>query len=242
MAITPDELAKQISALLPAELKCVALYGSAAAGDFVEGRSNFNDLIIAEPLGLAQLDRLNKPLLAWNRLGHPTPLLFTPQQLLQSASAFPIELLDIQQSRRVLWGSDPLAELEIRPSHLHQQVQRELNGKLLKLRSRYVLAAGKEATITQLMLDSLSTFLVLFRAALRLQQKHVPDVKIEALRGLQKYIAFDAQPFEALNGYKQQTTKRRTTRPSVSFSAYLSAIEAVTDAINRQTYPPREKP
>lgn len=242
MAVTPDELAKQISAALPTELKCVALYGSAAAGDFVQGKSNFNVLIIAEPLALPQLDRLTKPLTAWHRAGHPMPLIFTPQQLLQSASAFPIEMLDIQQSRRVLCGSDPLADLQISPAHLHQQVQRELNGKLLKLRNRYVLAAGKEATMAQLMLDSLSTFLVLFRAALRLQQKQVPDVKMEALRELQKYIAFDAKPFEALNDYKLQPIKSRTAPPAALFSSYFTAIESVTEAINCHTYPQQEKP
>jgi hypothetical protein len=209
------------------------------AGDFVEGSSNYNLLAIVEPLGITELDAASPAVVAWNRAGYPTPLFFTPQQLAESLDAFPIEMLDIQQSRRVLWGADLLAEWRADPIHLRRQVQRELNGKLLRLRGRYLLTAGKPKAVADLMLRSLSTFMVLFRAALRLQQKEAPETKLDSLRALSRHITFDVTPFERLFEYKQRSDKARSALPDVLFSSYLAAIEHVADAVNRQSQPQR---
>ena len=42
----------------------------------------------------------------------------------------------------MLFGDDPLADLTIRHEHLRLQLERELKGKLLALRERYLSPAG----------------------------------------------------------------------------------------------------
>jgi len=124
--MTPEQLATRLGEALPEQLKCVVLYGSAAAaGDFVPGASNYNVLILLEPLTVAQLDALAPTILAWSRAGHSPPLVFTPEGLTASTDAFPIELLDIQQSRRVLW-SGSVGSMRVHPAHLRLQIEREL--------------------------------------------------------------------------------------------------------------------
>src|SRR3954451_439407 len=100
---TPEQFAELLASTLPTQLKCVFLFGSAAAGDFVTGASNYNLLAVIEPLGMVELDAISPAVVAWNQAGNPIPLFFTPQQLIQGTEAFPIELLDIEQSRRILW-------------------------------------------------------------------------------------------------------------------------------------------
>ncbi|HEY2893949.1 MAG TPA: hypothetical protein VGJ16_07045 [Pirellulales bacterium] len=229
--ITPEQLAKWLAEVLRDRLKCVLLYGSAAAGDFVEGESNYNLLLIVEPLGLPELKVAGPPLAAWDRAGHVSPMLFTPEQLKSSLDAFPIEMLDIQQARRVLHGPDLLADQRIEPIHLRLAVERELTGKLLALRGKYAIVADDPRTVKQLMLGSLSTFLVLFRAALRLYQPEVPSTKLEATQALARYIDFDPQPFERLFETKQSDA--RPGAVEVQFSAYLASIETVVRAINQ---------
>jgi hypothetical protein len=230
----PEQLVEQLAVALPQHLKCVVLYGSAAAGDFVPGASNYNLLVIVDPLGVAELDALSPSIVSWSRCGNPTPLFFTQHQLAESIDAFPIELLDIWQSRRILWGPDLLADMPVEPAHLRWQVERELTGKLLKLRGRYLLTKGRPDAVMELMLRSLSTFLVLFRAALRLYQNTVPDVKLDALHALAKHIPFDVQPFEQLFEFKQRTGGARRKAPDVSFVSYLTAIERVANAVDGQ--------
>jgi hypothetical protein len=234
--VSPQQLVKELAAALPQHLKCVVLYGSAAAGDFVPGASNFNLLVIVDALGIDELNALSPELAEWSRDGQPMPLFFTQQQLTESLDLFPIEFLDIQQSRRILWGPDLLADMRVGPVPLRRQVQRELTGKLLKLRGRYLLVAGKPDEVSELMLTSLSTFLVLFRAALRLYQDHVPDLKLDALHALAKHISFDIHPFERLSELKRSHGETRSALPDVPFVSYLSAIESVAESINRQTH------
>lgn len=237
--MTPKQLASQLATALGDRLHSVVVYGSAAAGDFVPGVSTYNVLVLAQPLTVTELELISGAMAAWHKAGHPTPLMFTPAQLMASTDAFPIELLDIRQSRQVLHGPDLLAELRVEPGHLRLQVERELTGKLLALRGQYLLAAGRPAQVEQLMLHSASTFLVLFRAALRLFQESVPAVKLEALRALSQHITFDTAPFEKLLELKQQAKAERRATSGVTFASYLAAIESVANAINLPTPGPR---
>jgi hypothetical protein len=91
------------------------------------------------------------------------------------------------------------------------------------------------------MLGSLSTFLVLFRAALRLYQDSVPDTKLEALHALAQHIPFDTAPFERLFEAKQQSPSGSRAAADVEFPAYLGSIESVVQAINRFNHPQGSK-
>jgi len=237
MSITPEKLTEQLAAALGPRLKCVALYGSAAAGDFVPGASNYNLLVVVDPLHTNELDLLAAPIGAWRKAGHPGPLLFTPEQLNSSADAFAIELLDIRQSRRILWGEDLLAEIRVEHEHLRLQVERELTGKLLALRGAYIAASGRPEAVGEVMLRSLSTFLVLFRAALRLHEETVPVRKLDALERLNKYFRFDVRPFQRLAELKEQRRAASDVATEVEFADYLTAIESVAATINHSTHP-----
>jgi hypothetical protein len=237
----PEQLAERLANALAGNLRCVALYGSAAAGDFVPGASNFNLLVVADRLDVAALNTARPAIKEWSHLGHPTPLFFTTRELAGSTDAFPLELLDIQQSRRILWGADLLADLKIDSGHLRRQIERELSGKLLKLRARYLVAKHDDDAVNDLMLHSLSTFLVLFRAALRLYQPAVPDVKLDALHALAKHISFETRPFEQLFALKSQTGESRSNLPDASFAAYIAAIERVTAVVNEFNQPSETK-
>jgi hypothetical protein len=231
-AMIPEQLSKWLSEVLGDRLKCVMLHGSAVAGDFVAGESNYNLLVVIEPLGLSELRAVGPPLAAWDRAGHAVPILFSPGQLNASLDLFPIEMLDIKQWRRILFGSDLLTEVRVEPMHLRRAVERELTGKLLALRGKYAVVADNPRAVRELMVASLSTFLVLFRAALRVYETEVPETKLEATRALAKHIAFDAEPFERLFEMKQSSPGARRGVADVSFAAYLGAIEGVAKAIN----------
>jgi hypothetical protein len=88
------------------------------------------------------------------------------------------------------------------------------------------------------MLRSLSTILVLFRAALRLYQDDVPAKKLDALHALRKHVDFDAEPFQRLFDMKQNPAEARGAA-AVSFDSYLKAIEAVVSAVNLPSQPRR---
>src|SRR2546430_17378213 len=90
----------------------------------------------------------------------------TLEELRRSADVFAIELLDMHEHHRVLFGNDALKGLSV-PMHLHRaQVEYELREKLILLRQRLLLAAGDKLKLWELLLSSLPAFATLFRHVL----------------------------------------------------------------------------
>ncbi len=235
--MTPEQLIEQVEAAIPGRLCSAVLYGSAVAGDHVAGTSNYNVLLVVDPLGVAELNALSKPAWQWAKAGNRPPLLFARGQLQASAEVFPIELLDVRQSHRVLFGDDPLADITIQQEHLRLQVERELKGKLLVLRERYLLTGGRPKHVAVLLTSSIASFLVLFRAVLRLFQEDVPAGKADALRLLAERIPFDPRPLLEIEALKHRRRKLREVAPQALFQSYLTTIERVAEAVDRHLHP-----
>ena len=239
--MTPEQLVEQLKQALGDRLRSVVLYGSATTGEFLPGVSNYNLLIIADRFDVATLTDLAATVSRWVRDGHRPPLLFTPGQLEASVDSFPIELLDIQQSRQVLFGADPVAKLHISPEHLRLQLEREFKGKLLALREGYLLAGGKPRHVVAVLTSTLSGVLVVFRAALRLFRKSVPASKLDALRLLADQVDFDPEPWLTVEALKRESRSLRRIDVNGLFESCLQVLEQVSAAVDRHLHPSEEK-
>src|SRR5689334_11666014 len=102
-------------------LVSVILYGSAAAGDHVRSRSDYNILIALQQIGPEDLRRSHAAVREWIKVGHPVPVYFTVAELSDAADVFPIEFSGMERSRRVLYGKDVLAGLEFSDTNLRHQ-------------------------------------------------------------------------------------------------------------------------
>jgi hypothetical protein len=241
--MTTEQLLTALHEALGPGLKSVVLFGSAAADDFVEGVSGRDILIVAEKLGSAELAALSAPLARWRQSGNPQPQLFTAAELANSADVFPIELTDMQQSRQVLFGTDPIAEITIDKHHFRLQVERELKTRLSLLRKSYLISGGRTADVARLMTASVSTFLVLFRAALRLYDESPPPHKAAALEKLAQHVQFDPQPILAVLELKQHPQQPPAGKVETLFGHYLESIDKVVHAVDqhlRSLHPQRE--
>ena len=230
--MTPDIFVEQVRKVLPTGVKSVVLYGSAAAGDHFGRRSDYNLLIVLEQLGMTELKALAAPNKAWAKAGNHPPLLFTLESLKKSADVFPVELLDIRDAHRVLFGDDVLQQLEASEANLLRQIEHELRGKLIQLRAEFLLTEAKPKRVIALMSDTVAKFLILFRAALRLYQKDVPAKKLDALRALGQHISLDRDAIVTIHEIKEGRKKPRDVQADALFERYLRAVETVTDAVD----------
>ena len=229
--MTPEIFVEQIRQAVPTGLRSVILYGSAAAGDHLGKQSDYNILIVLERLGLPELKALATPTQAWVKRGSHPPILFTLDSLHESGVNFPIELLDIRDAHKVLFGDDVLAGIPVSQANLRRQVEHELHGKLLQLQSQFLLTAAQPKRILQLLTGTLSKFLILFRAALRLYQPAVPVKKFDVLPELSRHIAFDTSVFVTIQELKDGRRKPRTVEPEALFAGYTTAIQTVVNAV-----------
>ncbi len=227
-----EKLTQELETACGTNLKSVILYGSAAAGDHAGKRSDYNVLVVAEELSRNALAAFSKTAKAWARAGNPAPLLFTMERLKNSTDVFPIELLDIKECHKILTGEDVVSDLEISTANLRLQIEHELRGNLIQLRQQYLLAAGSAKEVCSLMVRSLSSFLVLFRAGLRLFTNDVPQKKFQALEKLNQTVPVPIDVFRKVQELKDGSIKPKAVDAEALFEEYTKTIECVTDAVD----------
>jgi hypothetical protein len=227
---TTEKMVEELKTLLGNQLVSVVLYGSAAAGDHTGKNSDINLLVVTHELFPKELLSLSKAMVPWTRQGNPPPLLLTREHLKDFVDVFPVEILDIQHNHQVLHGPDPMKGLSISRDHLRVELEHELQGKLLQLKTHFAMTEARPTLIEKLMVDSLSTFLVLFKSILWLYRIKPPAQKMEALRKLKAKITFDADVFETLDRLKRGE-RIRDLDVFVVFEKYLGAIETIIDTV-----------
>src|SRR5205085_7742151 len=117
--------------------------------------------------------------------------------------------------------------------HFRLQLERELKTRLLLLRKNYLACGGRTADVARLMAASVSTFLVLFRAALRLFDESAPPQKAAALDKLAQHMQFDPQPFHRVLELKHNKQQPVAGQIESLFAKYLEAIECVVQAVDQ---------
>jgi hypothetical protein len=218
-------------------LASVLVYGSAAAGDYLELRSDYDLLVALHRIAPADLRAAQAPLREWQRLGHPLPVYFTWEELQNAADVFPIEFHHMEQARVVLYGRDPFEALHITDEMLRHQTEYELRSKLIRLRRLYIAASMAPERLGVLMNDSLASFATLFGAALRLHGETPPPAKPDCVRAAVTFFGLEAEPFErvfALRASRESVLS--DTEANDLFAAYIEQIErviTVVDGLNR---------
>ena len=116
--MTLDELVQQLRKAFGDELRAVVLYGSAAAGEHIAKRSDYNVLVLVDALDLEHLDREAAIARAWAEGGNPPPLTLTVDEWRSSSDIFPMEYADILERHRVLYGTPPFDGIRVERSTL----------------------------------------------------------------------------------------------------------------------------
>src|SRR2546421_3861399 len=215
-------------------LASIVLYGSVAAGDHVEQHSDHNLLIALNRIASEDLRLSQNALRDWLRSGQPTPVYFTVEELKRAADVFPIEFLQMEKARKILYGRDPFEFVEISQANLRHQTEYELRTKLIQLRRLYIPASSSVEKLCALMSDSLASFAALFRAVLILQAQQPPVSKADSVRATVRLLGLEASPFEQILELRSKSSKTLTEAEANNiFSAYLSQIERVIEAVDR---------
>ncbi|HEX2205617.1 MAG TPA: nucleotidyltransferase domain-containing protein [Longimicrobium sp.] len=226
-------LARDLHEVYGDALVSVVLYGSAARGEYREGVSDLNVLVLLADTGPEALRRGSKVARAWVAERNPPPLLLSEPEWRGSADVFPIELSDIRDAHVVLHGADPFAGLAIDAAHLRLQCEHELKGKHIQLRERYLLSAGEPAELEQLLMRSFPTFLVLFRTVLRLEGEPGAGDAEDVVRRTAARVGFDPAPLLEVARARGGGAKLEPRAESPVVVGYLDAVERVVRHVDR---------
>ena len=214
-------------------LASVVLYGSAAAGDHIELKSDYNLLIALSRITPEDLRMAQAPMREWQRLGHPLPVYFTVEELSDAADVFPIEFHQMANARIVLYGKDPFEFVQLSDLNLRHQTEYELRSKLIQLRRLYIPASVSVEKLCDLMTESLASFAALFRAVLLIHGKEAPVAKPDVVRATVRLLDLDATPFEQIFDFRRgESLPGSEKEANEIFGLYMREIEKVTEAVD----------
>jgi hypothetical protein len=227
-----DDFVKRVREAAGSNLESVLLFGSAVSGDFHPGLSNLNLLCVLRDCSFAALQALAPVAKWWERQKQLAPLCMTRKELARSTDVFTIELLDMQQHHRVLFGEDVVQGLRI-SMHVHRvQVEYELREKLILLRQQVLLASGNNSRLWDLLLRSVPSFGTLFRHALIALGDASQPGRREAVLALSKRVEFDPSAILQALDVREHKADPKKINIGDLVARYLAAIEKVTAAVD----------
>ena len=197
------------------------LYGSAARGDYLVGRSDINLMLVLDDPSPTRLRALAPAFAAWRKAASEPPLLISRAEWARAADVFPIEITDMRAGYRVLRGPDPLAGAQADRADLRRALERELRGKLLRLRQGYAAAAGDEKALGEVAAGSAGTILVLLRALLTLAGRAVPAAPAALAADAAGLVGASAAGFLSPVEHRGQRGWRCSAR---EFEEYMDAV------------------
>lgn len=206
------------------------LYGSAARGDFVEGRSDVNLMLILDDIAPARLKALGSAFAGWRKAAQEPPLVLSRAEWGAATDVFPLEITDMREAYRVLRGPDPLEGVVVARADLRRALERELRGKLLRLRQGYVALADDPERLGAMLSGSLSTMLVLFRGLLALVGRAAPRDPLELTVAAAQVVGLDGEPLAAVARRRGERRWRCESRECVE---YLEAVERMARFVDQ---------
>lgn len=232
MADALIELVQRLSDSHGVNLKSIVLYGSAAGVGKIDKDRPKKVLVVLDRIAPPDLKAAHSVAEWWRTEGNPVPVYFTSEEVADSSDVFPIEFIDMSQTRRVLYGKDPFDGLDISTQNLRHQLEYELRGKLLRLRRLYIPASRNANELARLMAGSLDNFAVLFRHVIAMRGKEAPFNKRESVIKLSDELGLDKKVFERIFEYAGDEQVWLEWETNEVFGKYLEQIERVVEAVD----------
>jgi len=227
------ELTAALESLYGSALITIVQFGSAVAGEVLTGQSDTNLLIIVEAVPLSALLHKAEAVQKWTAAGNPAPLLLTVDEWRSSADIFAMEYADILHRHEVLLGTAPFDGVRVQPEDLRLHVEREVMGKLLQLRRAIMAVGNDQAQQLSLLLNGLSTLMVLFRGVSRVGGVVPPTDYVRLSQEVGGLASLEAKPFERLVQHARREVQIPASDVPSVLTGVLIGMECLVAYLNR---------
>lgn len=233
----PEEIFADFTAdfqrLFGSHLLSICLYGSGAREDYDPGKSDLNFFIVLSEEGIDDLKKVHAVLPGWRKRRVAIPLIMTKAFILSSLDSYPIEFLNMKRHYVHVFGEDVLKELTFNRSSLRLQAERELKGKILLLRARYLETEGKAERIGALIAESITAFISIFNALLCMKGVEIPRGRSEVARAVSDTFSLNAGTFLKCIEIKEGRKKFPASEMEGLFENYLKELVVLSEAVDR---------
>ena len=164
------------------------------------------------------------------RAGNPSPLVFTLDELRRSADIFAIELLDMKEKHRILFGADflPISKFPCGCTVFRWSANCARIGCACGSRS-WRLREGERRTWDHDRVDF--AFCTLFRHALMALGQAKPASKREAVSAMAALTGGDPSAFYAILDLREGKRKEKEIDVETTLQGYVEFVEVATSQL-----------
>jgi predicted nucleotidyltransferase len=227
-----DDLTKDYQKIFGSDLVSLILYGSAASGSYIKGKSDINLLVVVTSEAINQLENSLDTVKTWRNRRVAVPLFLTKDFIAKSLDCYPIEFLNIKNNHILIYGENVLAQINLAPEDLRLQIERELKGKLLLLRQGYLETEGDKSKLKQLISRSLTDFIFIFKAFIYFKQQSMPRSRRDTIKEMAKLVSFDTETFLLCVDIKEGIDKLSGKEVAGVFRKYLREVENICNIVD----------
>ena len=215
----------------PVEVLSITVVGSTLTPDFSPESSDINSIVVVNEITVAFLDYMVERGRTYRSKNIAAPMLMTPQYIHSSLDVFPIEFFNFRKIHHTVSGSDALAALDIKNTHLRLQCEREMKSKLLWLHQGYISALGDDNILTRRLSQSITGYLPLFRAILHLAGHSLSLSGHETAAAVEKVIGLDNGIFTKILAMKHAGQAAAGEELCDCFNTYYQATQRLSEYV-----------
>lgn len=233
--VVADKLAPMINDIVGAHSKnihSIHVVGSAVIPDYDEKLSDINSVVVLHDMDLKFVEFLAPLGKKYGKKRIAAPLIMTPEYVRRSLDAFPIEFLDFRLIHRTILGEDLFRDLVITGAQLRLQCEREIKTKLIGLRQGYLSSLGEKERLSNVLAQSITGSMALFRAIISLLGREPPISRPEVVSLFGASTGIDAAIFENLLLLKMKRLKPSEPELRGLFERYYGALESMGKIID----------
>lgn len=229
-----EPFAQEMASLLGADLTAIAVYGSAASGDYVYGHSNINMALLFKTVTVGHLKQIAIPVEKWMLKGFAAPLILTSEDLERSLDVFPLLFQEIRDNHKMIKGDDPFALLKIDRSLLRLQVEQMLKGKVTEARTEFLASGESLKSFEAMIAKSFNSLYPVLRGLLSLTGKQ-PSIRKEVV------VAMSEEAFGLETGVLTDALRHKMGLLRLSqkhnllayFERYLASIDKLANVADK---------
>jgi len=214
------------------ELVSLILYGSAAGGSYIKGKSDINLLVVLTQEGMDKLGDSFEIVKYWQKRRVAIPLVMTKNFINSSLDCYPIEFMNMKNNHTLIYGENVLEKLEFHPESIRLQIERELKGKLLLLREGYLETQGKTLALKDLISRSFTAIISIFNALLYYKQGTAPHERRDTIKEMSKIYKIDEDTFIQCADIKEGNNKISGKDVDDLFNKYVRQIANICNIVD----------
>jgi len=227
------EYCERIISSVGAEVRSIAVYGSATGPDYIPKHSNINITVVVEEISHNTLRSLLETVRWGLKRKIVPPLLLTEDYILSSLDVFPIEFSEIKDTAVIVYGEDFFGSLKMDPGHLRLECESQLKAALLRTRQAYLELGLTKKGAERVLHTSLTSLIPVMRGLLRLKGIEPPRRKADVIMALGEAFGLDGSVFIAILQDKAGDEKIGDKEAHVVLGRYIEQLERLAEKSNQ---------